>query len=101
MCSKFCIPYLRKSSNPHILTISPPLGMSGKNWFAMAGTGYVLAKYGMTLITHGLAGEMVRMCGFEDFLRYGIQNLLHIKVPLVLIDIAKSNCFTAVSSTGV
>jgi citronellol/citronellal dehydrogenase len=58
MCSKFCIPYLRKSSNPHILTISPPLGMSGKNWFAMAGTGYVLAKYGMTLITHGLAGEL-------------------------------------------
>lgn len=60
MCSKFCIPYLKKSSNPHILTISPPLNMgsTGKNWFAMAGTGYVLAKYGMTLITHGMADEL-------------------------------------------
>lgn len=58
MCSKFCIPHLRNSSNPHILTISPPLGMGGKNWFAMAGTGYVLAKYGMTLITHGMSGEL-------------------------------------------
>lgn len=25
ICSKYAIPYLRKSSNPHILTISPPL----------------------------------------------------------------------------
>lgn len=25
LCSKVCIPHLRKSKNPHILTISPPL----------------------------------------------------------------------------
>jgi len=27
ICSKFAIPHLRKSKNPHILTISPPLYM--------------------------------------------------------------------------
>ena len=60
VCSKFCIPHLRKSKNPHILTISPPLYMGSDqvNWFAKMGTGYVLGKYAMTLITHGLAGEL-------------------------------------------
>ena len=33
LCSQACIPYLRKSSNAHILTLSPPLGMQAK-WFA-------------------------------------------------------------------
>jgi len=28
------------------------------NWFAKLGAGYALAKYGMTLITHGLSGEL-------------------------------------------
>jgi citronellol/citronellal dehydrogenase len=27
LCSKLCIPHLRKSKNPHILTLSPPLYM--------------------------------------------------------------------------
>jgi citronellol/citronellal dehydrogenase len=60
LASKLCIPHLRKSNNPHILTISPPLYISGTktNWFARTGTGYVMAKYGMTLITHGLAEEL-------------------------------------------
>lgn len=60
MCSKYAIPHLRKAKNPHILTISPPLYMGNEqvNWFAKMGTGYVLGKYAMTLITHGLAGEL-------------------------------------------
>lgn len=63
LCSKLCIPHLRNSKNPHILTISPPLNMGADqdrpvNWFARVGTGYVLAKYGMTLITHGLSEEL-------------------------------------------
>jgi citronellol/citronellal dehydrogenase len=60
VCSKFAIPYLKKSKNPHILTISPPLytGTDTRiNWFAKAGAGYMLGKYGMSLITHGLAAE--------------------------------------------
>jgi len=58
--SKACIPYLKQAKNPHILTISPPLGMGDQNvnWFARVGTGYVLAKYGMTLLTHGMAKEL-------------------------------------------
>jgi len=57
--SKLCIPHLKNSKNPHILTISPPLGMGGKvNWFARIGTGYTLAKYGMTLLTHGMSEEL-------------------------------------------
>merc|ERR1712146_689372 len=58
LCSKYCIPHLKKSSNPHILTISPPRDMGPVNWFSRIGTGYVLAKYGMTLITYGLAEEL-------------------------------------------
>ena len=52
--SKFAIEHLRNSKNPHILTISPPLYMGNDqiNWFAKMGTGYVLGKYAMTLITH-------------------------------------------------
>ena len=57
MCAKYCIPHLAKSSNPHILTISPPKDMGPTNWFGRISTGYVLAKYGMTLVTYGLSDE--------------------------------------------
>lgn len=30
MVSKYCIPFLKKSSNPHILNLSPPLNMKAK-----------------------------------------------------------------------
>src|SRR3546814_6959445 len=33
MAGRHCIPHLKKSSNPHILTLSPPLAMD-KKWFA-------------------------------------------------------------------
>jgi citronellol/citronellal dehydrogenase len=60
VCSRACIPHLKQAKNPHILTISPPLQMvtGPVNWFAKFGTGYVLAKYGMTLLTHGMAKEL-------------------------------------------
>ena len=60
IASKFAIPHLRNSKNPHILTIAPPLymGNDSVNWFDKLGTGYVLGKYSMTLISHGLAGEL-------------------------------------------
>ena len=60
LASKFAIPHLRNSKNPHILTIAPPLYMGSDqvNWFEKLGTGYVLGKYSMTLISHGLAGEL-------------------------------------------
>jgi citronellol/citronellal dehydrogenase len=56
MVSKYAIPYLAKSANPHILMNSPPLDMKEK-WFA-GSTGYSIAKFGMSLVALGLAGEL-------------------------------------------
>lgn len=55
MLSRAAIPALSESSNPHILSLSPPLNLDPK-WLG-AHTGYTLAKYGMTLATLGLAAE--------------------------------------------
>ena len=55
MAGKYCIPYLRKSANPHILTLSPPLDMRAK-WFAPH-VAYSMAKYGMSLCTLAWAEE--------------------------------------------
>ena len=54
--SKFALPYLEKAANPHILMLSPPLDMAEK-WFAPH-TAYSLAKFGMSLVALGLAGEL-------------------------------------------
>src|ERR1019366_1845977 len=56
MVSKSAIPYLAKSASPHILMLSPPLDMKEK-WFAPA-TAYAMAKFGMSLVVLGLAGEL-------------------------------------------
>jgi citronellol/citronellal dehydrogenase len=56
MVSKFAIPYLTRSANPHILMLSPPLDMAEK-WFAPH-TAYSMAKFGMSLVVLGLAGEL-------------------------------------------
>jgi citronellol/citronellal dehydrogenase len=55
MC-KACIPYLRKSTNAHILNLSPPLNMNPK-WFAQH-LAYTISKYGMSMIVVGLAEEL-------------------------------------------
>ena len=56
MVSKYAIPHLEKAENPHILMISPPLDMQEK-WFA-GSTAYSIAKFGMSLVVLGLAGEL-------------------------------------------
>ncbi len=55
MCSKFCIPHLKKSPNPHILTMSPPLSLKPK-WFKKH-VAYTMSKYGMSMCTLGMAEE--------------------------------------------
>ena len=55
MVSKYALPHLLKSTDPHILMLSPPLDMQEK-WFAPA-TAYAMAKFGMSLVVLGLAGE--------------------------------------------
>ena len=56
MVSKYAIPHLAKAANPHILMLSPPLDMKEK-WFAPH-TAYSMAKFGMSLVVLGLAGEL-------------------------------------------
>ena len=56
MVSKYAIPHLLKAENPHILMLSPPLDMKEK-WFAPH-TAYAMAKFGMSLVVLGLAGEL-------------------------------------------
>ncbi len=58
MSGRICIPYLKKSANPHILTLSPPLDMKPK-WFG-PNLAYAIAKYGMSLCTLGWAEEFKR-----------------------------------------
>ena len=55
MLSRAAVPILKDAPNPHILSLSPPLNLSPK-WLG-AHTGYTLAKYGMTMVTLGLAAE--------------------------------------------
>ena len=55
LCSKMCIPHLKKVQNPHVLNISPPLNMETK-WFAPH-VAYTMAKFGMSMCVLGMAGE--------------------------------------------
>lgn len=56
LCSQACIPYLKKSPNPHVLMLSPPLNLSPK-WFGWA-LAYTMSKYGMSMCVLGLAEEL-------------------------------------------
>ena len=56
MVSKYGIAHLAGAGNPHILMIAPPLDMKEK-WFAPH-TAYSIAKFGMSLVVLGLAGEL-------------------------------------------
>lgn len=50
-----CLPHLLKADNPHVLAIAPPLEME-ERWFAPH-VAYTTAKYGMSLVILGVAGE--------------------------------------------
>jgi citronellol/citronellal dehydrogenase len=58
LVSRACIPYLRASSNPHILALSPPLAMRAE-WFAQH-LPYTMSKYGMSMVMFGMAEELKR-----------------------------------------
>ena len=61
LAARTCLPHLKNSANPHILTLCPPPSLDPK-WYK--GTlPYTLAKMGMSFATIGLA---------EDFREYGI-----------------------------
>ena len=60
-CSQAALPWLKKSNNAHILNLSPPINLDPK-WFMHYGP-YTTTKYGMSMLTIGLA---------EEFKHYGI-----------------------------
>lgn len=53
--SRACIPHLRKSANPHVLNLSPPLSLNPL-WFKDH-VAYTIAKYGMSMCVLGMAEE--------------------------------------------
>jgi len=55
MTTKTCLPHLLKSSNPHVLMLSPPINLNPK-WFKNHAA-YTIAKYGMSLCVLGMAEE--------------------------------------------
>ena len=55
LTSRTCLPHLLRSSNPHVLNLSPPLDMSPK-WFGTH-VAYTIAKFGMSMCALGMAEE--------------------------------------------
>jgi citronellol/citronellal dehydrogenase len=53
--SRACLPHLIKGTNPHILTLSPPLSYDPK-WFGNH-VAYTIAKYGMSMCALGFSEE--------------------------------------------
>ena len=53
--TKACIPHLKRASNPHVLTLSPPLNLDPR-WFGEH-VGYTISKYNMSMLTLGWAEE--------------------------------------------
>lgn len=63
LCSKLCLPHLLKASNPHVLSISPPLSMEPR-WFAPH-VAYTMSKYGMSMCMLGMAEEFKGKVAFN------------------------------------
>ncbi|MEO1204891.1 MAG: NAD(P)-dependent oxidoreductase [Pseudomonadota bacterium] len=56
LTTKACAAHLRRSDNPHVVMLAPPLDMQPK-WFS-GHVAYSIAKYGMSLCVLGLADEL-------------------------------------------
>ena len=54
VATQACLPHLRQSDNPHVLTLSPPIN-TNPAWFRPSA--YTIAKYGMTIVTLGVAEQ--------------------------------------------
>lgn len=95
-----CLPHLRRSDHAHVLTLSPPLNLDPR-WFAPAA--YTVSKYGMTIVTLGVA-ETEREHGIAANCLWpltaiataAVQNLLggdhaiaHSRTPALVADAAR------------
>ena len=53
--ARAAIPWLRRSANPHVLTLSPPINLDPR-WFA-GHVAYTISKYAMSMVVLGMAEE--------------------------------------------
>lgn len=56
LMTQHCIPHLKKASNPHILTLSPPINLAPK-WLG-GHVAYTISKYNMSMLALGWAEEL-------------------------------------------
>jgi len=56
VCSQACIPWLKRADSPHILILSPPIGLVPK-WLGRH-PAYTMSKYAMSLLSLGMAEEL-------------------------------------------
>ncbi|WDD97090.1 SDR family oxidoreductase [Thalassomonas actiniarum] len=56
LCTQAVLPHLKKSENGHIISMSPPISLK-KHWLKPH-IAYTVTKYGMSLLTMGLAEEL-------------------------------------------
>lgn len=59
LITKYCLPFLKKANNAHILTLSPPLNMNMK-WFS-AHVAYTISKYNMSMMALAWAEEFRKL----------------------------------------
>lgn len=55
LCTQRCLPYLRRSTNPHVLVMAPPIDLAPR-WL-VPHLAYTISKYGMSLCVAGWAEE--------------------------------------------
>jgi citronellol/citronellal dehydrogenase len=55
LLSRSALPHLRKSPNPHVLTLSPPISLEPR-WLSPH-VAYTISKYAMSMVTLGMAAE--------------------------------------------
>lgn len=55
LCARAALPHLKRSANAHVLSLCPPLNFQG-NWLRDHAP-YTLSKFGMTLLSLGMAAE--------------------------------------------
>jgi citronellol/citronellal dehydrogenase len=98
--SRACIPYLRRSKHPHVLTLSPPLALRA-DWFAPH-LAYTLSKYGMSMCMFGMAEEFKKdgiafntlwprtavATAAIEFLLGGPERMRHARKPEIMADAA-------------
>jgi citronellol/citronellal dehydrogenase len=99
LVSKACIPHLKRTKDPHVLMLSPPLRMEAK-WFAPH-PAYSMAKFGMSLAVLGMAEEFKDQIAFNALwprtaiataamknVLTGEEGLAHCRTPQIVADAA-------------